>query len=287
MQTNIAQERELARAMMDAIVPDPRLFPSMRRMLLGTLIVIAGLYLLLCAALFVFQRSLLYFPPPANAADAARTTIQSQGLSLAVTSRPMPGDEAVVYFGGNAEDVSFSLPDLAAAFPGHSLYLLHYPGYGGNTGSPTEAVNRQAALALFDEVHRQHAKVTVIGRSLGSGVAIGVAAHRPVQRLVLVTPYDSIVDIAAGQFPYVPVRWIMLDKYESWRYVPQVKAPTTIVAAQFDEVIPAASSRRLFERFAPGVASYVTIASTGHNTISQSSAYLRALSGLPSSTIQP
>lgn len=274
-----------ARAMMDES-PGRHLVTSMRRMLLGTLTVIAGLYLLLCAALFVFQRSLLYFPPPVNVADGARTTMKSQGLTLAVTQRPMPGDEAVVYFGGNAEDVSTSLPDLAAAFPSHSLYLLHYPGYSGNAGSPTESANRQAALALFDEVHRKHAKVTVIGRSLGSGVAIGVAAQRPVQRLVLVTPYDSIVDIAAGQFPYVPVRWMMLDKYESWRYVPQVKAPTIIVAAQFDEVIPAASSRRLFERFAPGAASYVTIASTGHNTISHSSEYLRALSGPTSSSVR-
>ncbi|RQP22289.1 alpha/beta hydrolase [Piscinibacter terrae] len=259
----------------------------MRRMLAGTVIFVAALYLLLCAGLFFFQRSLLYFPPPANAADAARTAMQAQGLTLAVTTRSVPGDAAVVYFGGNAEDVSFSLPDLAAAFPSHSLYLLHYPGYSGNAGSPNEAAIRQAALALFDAVHRDHAKVIVIGRSLGSGVAIGVAAQRPVERLVLVTPYDSIVDIAAGQFPFVPVRWIMLDKYESWRYVPQVKAPTTIVVAQFDEVIPAASSRRLFERFGPGAASYLTIASTGHNTISQSADYVRALSGLPTSSIQP
>jgi hypothetical protein len=256
-------------------------------MLAGTVIAIAALYLVLCVGLFVFQRSLLYFPPPRNAADASRTTMQSQGVELAVTARPMPGDEAVVYFGGNAEDVSFSLPDLAAAFPQHALYLLHYPGYGGNAGSPTEAANRAAALALFDEVHRRHAKVTVIGRSLGSGVAIGIAAQRPVQRLVLVTPYDSLVDIAARQFPFMPVRWMMLDRYESWRYVPQVKAPTTIVVAQFDEVIPAESSRRLFERFAPAAARLVTIASTGHNTVSQSMEYVRVLRGLPSASTPP
>jgi pimeloyl-ACP methyl ester carboxylesterase len=76
------------------------------------------------------------------------------------------------------------------------LYLLHYPGYGGAAGRPSETALVADALALFDQVAARHPRVTVIGRSLGSGVAIQVASARPVERLVLVTPYDSLMEIA-------------------------------------------------------------------------------------------
>jgi uncharacterized protein len=83
----------------------------------------------------------------------------------------------------------------------------------------------------------------VIGRSLGSGVAIHVASERRVERLLLVTPYDSLLKIAAGQFRYFPLTWLMLDKFESWRYAPKVTAPTQLIAAQYDEVIPSFEHR--------------------------------------------
>jgi uncharacterized protein len=82
----------------------------------------------------------------------------------------------------------------------------------------------------------------VIGRSLGSGVAIRVASERRVERLLLVTPYDSLLKIAAGRFRYFPLTWLMLDKFESWRYAPKVTAPTQLIAAQYDEVIPLSST---------------------------------------------
>ena len=94
-----------------------------------------------------------------------------------------------------------ALPGLADAFPDHALYLLHYPGYGGAPGKPSEAAIAADALALFDRVAPQHPRVVVIGRSLGSGVAVQVASARPVARLVLVTPYDSLEEIAAKHVP--------------------------------------------------------------------------------------
>ena len=79
------------------------------------------------------------------------------------------------------------------------------------------------------------------------------------RRLVLVTPYDSLQEIAAGLYPWMPVRWLLRDKYESWRYAPRVRAPTVLIEAEHDEVIPRASTRQLLERFAPGVASLVVV----------------------------
>jgi pimeloyl-ACP methyl ester carboxylesterase len=118
-----------------------------------------------------------------------------------------------------------------------------------------------------------------VGRSLGSGVAIRLASERPVSRLVLVTPYNSLQEIAAGQFRYFPVRWLLKDKFESWRYAPRITAPTLIVAAGNDEVIPRWSTDALFHHFAPGIAMMKTIAAVGHNSISGSPEYMPLLAG--------
>jgi pimeloyl-ACP methyl ester carboxylesterase len=95
---------------------------------------------------------------------------------------------------------------------------------------------------------------------------------------VLVTPYDSLADVAAQHFPYVPVRWLLRDKYESWRYAPQVTAPTWIIVAEDDEVIPRSSSDRLRTRFREGIVSYVVLPGVGHNTIQDSPNYWTLLS---------
>jgi pimeloyl-ACP methyl ester carboxylesterase len=173
--------------------------------------------------------------------------------------------------------VSASLPLLERAFSDHAIYLLHYRGYTGSSGTPTEQACVDDALALLDRVAATHAGIVVIGRSLGTGIAVQVASRRPVRKLVLVTPFDSLQELAAQQFPLFPVRWLLKDKYESWRYAPQVKAPTLIVAAGRDEIIPAWSTRKLLSRFAPGVATMETIAGAGHNTVSDSPAYLSVL----------
>ena len=249
------------------------------RTLITLVAVAAALYLAACAALYFFQRSLIYFPQPASAEAAHRMTLRSGDVDLAISIRERAGPGAVVYFGGNAEDVSGSLPELAHAFPDRALYLMNYRGYGGSAGSPTEAALQEDGLALFDMARRNHDDVVVVGRSLGSGIAVPLAAQRPVSRLVLVTPYDSLQELAAAQFPLFPVRWLLSDKYESNRHAPLVTAPTTIVMAEHDEVIPRASTESLARRFAPGIARLTVVPGTGHNTVSGHPLYLDLLRG--------
>ena len=248
---------------------------------LGTLTVaIALTYAVLCAALFVLQRSLIYFPQPrATGHSASIVTLPTTVGNVFASTLAHEGPNALIYFGGNAEDVSYSLPGFAAAFPDHGLYLLHYRGYGGSAGSPSEAALVEDGLALFDKVRAQHPHIVVVGRSLGSGVAIQVASRRPVARLVLVTPFDSLEDLAASQFPMFPVRWLLRDTYQSWRYASQVTAPTTIIAAEYDEVIPRKSAELLFARFAKGIATIEVLPGTSHNTVEQSARYWMALRG--------
>jgi uncharacterized protein len=250
-----------------------------KRVILIMVIAVAVLYAGVCGAVFALQRSLLYFPQPrSNAGGSTVMTLYVGAGSVQVSTRPQAGPDAVLYFGGNAEDVSQDMPDITAAFPSAAIFLLHYPGYGGSSGSPSQESIFAAALALFDRAHIDHPNVVLIGRSLGSGVAVWLASQRPITRLILVTPYDSMGDIAARHYPYLPVRWLLRDKYESWRYGPQVTAPTRIIVAEDDEVIPRSSSDRLRTRFRDGIASYVLVPGAGHNTIQESPNYWKLLS---------
>lgn len=250
------------------------------RILVTLLGILALLYLAACSALFLLQRSMIYYPQPAFAAGGAqRMDLTADGAELVIWVRPHDGAKALLYFGGNAEDVSANLASLPAAFSDHAIYLMNYRGYGGSTGTPSETALQADALLLFDKVHARHPDVTVMGRSLGSGLAVRMASKRPVGALILVTPYESLVGLAATLFPYLPVRWLLRDRYESGRYAPDVKAPTLIVAAERDEVIPRWSTERLKAQFAGGVATMKVIAGAGHNTISEQPAYWKALRG--------
>jgi pimeloyl-ACP methyl ester carboxylesterase len=250
----------------------------MRRLMIYLALVLLGLYLGACALLYFNQRSLIYFPQPRTyGGPSTRATLERPDASLALSVRPHDGPKALIYFGGNAEDVSRSLPVLAAAFPKHSLYLLHYRGYGESTGVPSEAAIHGDSLALFDKVRAEHPGITILGRSLGSGVAVRLASERPIDRLVLVTPYNSFQELGAGKFPYFPIRWLLKDKFESWRYAPRITVPTLLIAAEHDEVIPRASTEALFHHFSPGVARLEVIPGTGHNSISSDPLYLTLL----------
>ena len=188
----------------------------MRNLLIVLLLPLLA-YLALCALMYFGQRSQIYFPvresdPPGASAIRLAT---DDGIDLKIWVVPRPGPRALVYFGGNAEDVAGNLPAFASAFPAHSLYLVNYRGYGGSTGSPSEAGLLADATAIYDHLSGRHPEISVIGRSLGSGVAVHLASVRDVHRLVLVTPFDSLVNVAREHFRYLPVGWLMRDRYES------------------------------------------------------------------------
>lgn len=253
----------------------------MSRTLMLVVVILVALYLALCAALFVFQRALIYYPQPRDAgSSAALLTLPVDDAQVLVSTRPYAGPKALIYFGGNAEDVSRSLPMFAEALPDHALYFMHYRGYGGSSGSPSEEALARDAMALFDKVYADHPQITLVGRSLGSGVAIRLASARPAAKLLLITPYNSLEELAARQFRWFPVQWLLTDKFESWRYAEHIAVPTHLIAAANDEVIPAASTQRLYSHFPKGVATLQVIPDTGHNSISDNPEYLKALQNL-------
>lgn len=241
----------------------------MRRRMITLLAIVLAAYIAICALLFFRQRSMLYFP---QAFDGGAVLALAGGARVGVTSLEQPGPGAVLYFGGNAEAVPHSLPELQAAFPGQSLYLMHYRGYGATPGVPTEEGLHADALALYEYVRARHPQLTVVGRSLGSGIATRLASERGVDRLVLVTPYDSMAGVAAHHYRWLPVGLLLRDRYDAAGNAARVNAPTTILVAEHDEVIPRASSEALYRSFRPGLASLRLVPAVGHNDIS-----LRAL----------
>src|SRR5215472_13769232 len=152
-------------------------------LLLRVLGVLVLLYAGLCGVMFFSQRSLIYFPQPRfNQDGVPLMRLATDAGAVLVSTRPAAGPEAVIYFGGNAEDTSLALPDFEDAFPHSAIYLMHYRGYGGSAGKPSEEALFADGMMLFDKVHEEHANVTGVGRSLGSGVAVKVASERPAAR---------------------------------------------------------------------------------------------------------
>lgn len=232
----------------------------------------------ICLLMFVAQRWLLYYPVPARAAPGTPSfALPSGGETLRIWSRPAGGERALIYFGGNAEDVSGSLAGFAAMLPGRALYFVSYRGYGGSTGAPTEPALFADALVVYDHVRGRHADIAVVGRSLGSGVAVYLAQQRPVSRLVLVTPYDSIANVAAGIYPFLPVRLLIRDAYDSASRVAGVRAPTLVVVAERDEVIPRARTDALVAKFPAGQVRVEVVRGAGHNDLQEFPEYPQAI----------
>jgi hypothetical protein len=217
----------------------------------GTLLLVAlATYLLLCAFLFFYQRQMLYLPQYTQV-DAAQTDFELARDEIRLRGWVVnPGRlRALLYFGGNAESVQFQRERYAQWFPDHTVYLLAYRGYGASEGNPAEDLLKDDALALYDQVAQNHAGVDVLGRSVGSGIALHLAARRPIGRLALITPYDSMVAVARRHYPIFPVQWLLRERYEASADATEVDAPTLLLIARHDRIIPPAHAEALARAF--------------------------------------
>lgn len=250
----------------------------MKRFSYTILSIVMVAYLSTCAGLYFAQDALLYHPKP-RAFSALKNTfiLHSHDEKIIISTKQASGKKAIIYFGGNGEDASENLPIYEKTFPEHALYIMHYRSYGGSSGSPTEEANFADAKALLMFVKKAHTDISIIGRSLGTGIATRLVSEFHANHLVLITPYDSVEEIAAEKFPLIPVSLLLRDKYDSGSYVSKIRTPTTIFMAENDEVIPRRSTEMLFSRFKKDVATLQLIKGAGHNTISSHIDYLPAL----------
>jgi uncharacterized protein len=235
-------------------------------------------YGVLCALLYLFQSRLLYLPTREVAVPGVRSIrLQRDDATLKIWQLHPDSRSALIYFGGNGEDVSASIADFAAALPDRAVYLVNYRGYGGSTGRPSEAALLSDATAIYDFVAVNHDRIAIVGRSLGSGVAVALACRRPIDRLVLVTPYDSIANVAADHFSFFPVRWLLRERYDSLRRIGGVHAPVLALLAERDEVVLPARSQALIAAIPSGIRHTLLIRGATHNDISSFPAYWQSL----------
>jgi pimeloyl-ACP methyl ester carboxylesterase len=178
-----------------------------------------------------------------------------------------PGAPLVVYFGGNAEEVSWMIEDALTRTPGVAWLLTSYRGYGASGGSASEAAIFADALAWHDYAVKdlKPGKVFVLGRSLGSGAAVYLAAERPVSGVLLAAPYDSMVEVARHHYPWLPVSLLLKHRFDSASRAPGIRAPLLCLVAGSDEIIPPARARRLYDAWA-GPKRWVALEEAGHNT---------------------
>jgi pimeloyl-ACP methyl ester carboxylesterase len=179
------------------------------------------------------------------------------------------GAPLVLYFGGNAEEVSWMIEAASAEVPGASWLLLDYRGYGQSAGAPSEKALVADALALYDHAVRQPGvdprRVYAFGRSLGSGVAVALAAERPLAGVILATPFDSLAAVAKRYYWYLPVDLMLKHRFDSIALAPNLKQPLLCLISARDEVIPPVHGERLFDAWG-GVKRRIILEDAGHNT---------------------
>ena len=221
--------------------------------ILGTAVVGYGALLVI---MFLLQRSFLYFPsgeiPPLTDGFALVETRTADGLGLRHWYRP-PRTESgpvLVVFQGNAGNLSHRVPKYAGlAGQGLGLFFVGYRGYGGNPGKPHQDGLLADGQSVLDWLAGQGVgpeRVVLYGESLGSGIAVHLAAERPVAGVVLEAPYSSVAEVAQHHYWYLPAKWLILDKWDSVSRVDELSGPLLVVHGERDRVIPARFGKRLF-----------------------------------------
>jgi hypothetical protein len=152
-------------------------------------------------------------------------------------------------------------------FADYSVYLINYRGYGASEGSPTETALFSDALAIYDHIRKQHSSISAYGRSLGSGVAVYLAAMRPLEQVILLTPYDSVAEVAQKRYSLFPLRYLVKDRFDSVSRAEQITTEVLIASAELDREIPLQHTLALRQRFTRASVEYQQIKGAAHNDI--------------------
>jgi|APTNR8051073442_1049403.scaffolds.fasta_scaffold04508_7 hypothetical protein len=225
-----------------------------------------GCYVVVLFAMYLLQRSLMYFPddamPSPTASSLPDMTVErlhtEDNLDLLAWYRPpsSPMQPVIVYLHGNGGHIGYRgrrvRPYLDA---GMGVLLVEYRGYGSNPGTPTEEglyADGRAALRFLDRRGVPDRCRVLYGESLGTAVAIRMAAEaaaedRPVTAVVLEAPLSSVADVAAYHYPIFPVRWLIKDRFDALSTIGDVEAPVFVAHGELDRVVPMRFGRALFD----------------------------------------
>jgi uncharacterized protein len=218
----------------------------------------AALYAIVCIGLYAGQRKIL-FRCDAAEVNPATLGLRAQTLRLktedgesllAWSFPPAPGRPLILYFHGNAGGLDLRAERFRAiAEAGMGLLGIEYRGYASSTGSPSEPglkLDGEAAYATAIASGVAPQRIVALGESLGSGVAVALAARHELGALVLDSPYSSIADVAAATYWFAPVRALLRDPFRNDLLIGSVKAPVLIVHGTKDGVVPIRFGEKLF-----------------------------------------
>ena len=239
-------------------------------------------------AMVLLQDSLIFHPQPlAGSGPAPRAGLEAveiaaddgsrlRGWLVKASAAPAP---LLIYFGGNAEEVSW-LVEEAPRLGGWSLLLVNYRGYGRSEGRPGERALFADGLRLHDWARARPdvapGRLAAMGRSLGGGVAVYLAAERPLAGVVLVTPFDSLTAVAQHHYPWLPVRWLLSHPFDALGRAPTIRVPMLCLVAGRDQIIPPVHAARLYAAWG-GPKRWVEFPGADHNGIAAEPGYWRAI----------
>jgi fermentation-respiration switch protein FrsA (DUF1100 family) len=252
----------------------------MRRRLLRGFLWFAAVYIGVVLVLLWFENALVYHPlrdsdswePPPGDVKVEDVWLQSSdGNRLHAWWFPSPGSTtALLYLHGNAGNLShrgYVAPLLMKSLEA-SVLLVDYPGYGKSAGQPSEAGCYAAGYAAYDWLTKTQQipaeNVILFGKSLGGGVAVELAVNRPHRALVLVKAFTSIPDMAQRQFPFLPARWLVTNRYDNLEKIGRCPRPIFIAHGDRDSIIPFSQGQRLFEA-APEPKKFLVLPNGDHN----------------------
>ena len=225
-------------------------------------------YVAMCFLLFIFQRQMIYFPTSEVSVPGVTHTVLDTGEVRIKVWTLNPGKEkALIYFGGNAENVAYNINDFRTLFADRTVYLINYRGYGGSSGSPHEEGFYSDALLAYDHFTKQHTALSVMGRSIGAAVATYLASKRDVEKLILVTPFDSALNVGKKIYWFFPMGLILKELLDSADRADEITTDTLIIAAADDRIIPYENTHNLAQAFTKTQVEVVMLSNTGHNTV--------------------
>jgi len=239
----------------------------------GIIFLVIGLVIMI-----KFQEKFIFYPQPISERNQAAfadylITIQNKDILLKgwlIKKSKVKEPTLVIFYGGNAEDISENLWTLDQ-LGNHNFLFMSYRGYGDSEGNPSEKTLLEDALYIFDIITKQENiafnQVIVMGRSLGSGVATYVAKHRPVKKVVLLSPFDSLVEVAKHHYPYLPVQRFLKHRFISINLAPHIQAPVLCIIGTDDAIVPNSHSLKLMDKW-KGPKHLVTLQGASHNTLS-------------------
>jgi pimeloyl-ACP methyl ester carboxylesterase len=250
-------------------------------------LLLLGVAFALPAAVYLVQDQLIFHPQPmAEAARAliadASAGVESQFIRARDGTRlhawHRKGSPFIIYFGGNAEEVSWMLGRAARDAPGTGWLLVDYRGYGSSEGSPSEEALGADAVEWYDHAKEKlgAGSIVAFGRSLGGAVAVQLASARPLAAVILATPFDSLTSVARHHYPYLPVGLMLRHPFDSLGRAPAIAAPLLCLVAERDEVVPLVHSKRLFDAW-KGPKRWVELRGAGHNSTDDGPALWQAI----------